>query len=240
MLRRLSVVFDSVGHISKIFTVLISTICVFAGGRSEKVTDMRYKIQSCFAILAIWLLAASSLSAQQWDFVGIHNNIAHFAFPSPLTIERYDLASQSFLDPLPLSGSATAMTVDDDAVYVSYFTGETVRIEHDGSGETVLLTTPGDPTQLAVAGDFLFVIDRDEVWSVNKTTGVLSDTVDYFYSMVGVSSAPSRGSLYARSSGISPSDIIRVDFSDTGELLGQDDRYRLFNVQLELRCQPWQ
>jgi hypothetical protein len=183
---------------------------------------MNPRITRCLAILAV-LGLTGLLSAAQWDEMAVHDGVAYFAFPSPLVIERYDMATQSISPPIGLTSSPSAMTVDADAIYVSYLNGNTVRIEHDGSGETVLLTTPGAATGLVVDGDFLFVTVNDDAWSVNKSTGVPIDTADYFYNMVGLSIAPSVDSFFARSTGVSPSDIIRVDYDALGNLLGQDD-----------------
>lgn len=188
----------------------------------QKGPEMNPRIDRWLAVLAV-LGLAGLLSAAQWDEMAVHDEVAYFAFPSPRVIERYDMARQSFLTPIGLTSSPSALTADADAIYVSYLNGNTVRIEHDGSGETVLLTTPSAATGLVVDGDFLFVMLGDDAWSINKNTGVQIDTADYFYRMTGLSIAPSVGSFFGRSSGVSPSDIVRVDYDAQGNLLGQND-----------------
>ena len=175
-----------------------------------------------------WLLifltvgAASELSATQWSHTVTHGGIAYFGFPSPFTIERFDLETASFLPPLPLSGSITALAVDDDAVYVAYTTGVVSRIEHTG-GETTLITLPTPASSMVLDGPHLFASRGGTVHSLDKVTGAQIDEIGVFFGIGGLSIAPMANRMFGRSIGVSPSDIMFTSYNDQGALLLADD-----------------
>lgn len=175
-----------------------------------------------------WMLVAVALvtfcggrgDAAQWSHAATSQGIAYFAFPSPLTVERYDMSAQVWLAPIALTGSPSAFTVDADGMYVAYATGQIARISHSGV-QTVLATQSAQ--HLAVAGNLLFAVSGSQVRTLHKNTGAQLDDSSFFYSMIGHSVAPQVSKLFGRSSGVSPSDIIYIQFTAGGMLTTQDD-----------------
>ncbi len=115
-------------------------------------------------VVLFLLLVPAPAQAADWQHAAANDDIACFAFASPRTIERYDMLSESWLIPIPLSASPTALAVDDDGIYVSYGR-QTVRMSHAGGSESHLSNTSWDARGL-------------------------------FYSMNGISIAPSRNRFF--------------------------------------------
>ncbi|HSH78260.1 MAG TPA: ELWxxDGT repeat protein, partial [Herpetosiphonaceae bacterium] len=147
---------------------------------------------------------------------------AYFLFTSPARIERYDLNAQTWLPNITLAATPTAFTVDAEGLYIS-FGRRTSRFALDGTGETHLANTTDDARSLFTIGQFLYInhslYPYGKLLSVNKTSGALIDSKEYLYNVLnGVSVARSRGKLFARDSGISPSDIVQVILNSDGTL----------------------
>jgi hypothetical protein len=174
------------------------------------------------AFLALFLVSTGPPAlAAQWDHSAAYDGIAYFVFSSQHAIERYDMRSQTWLPPIPLTGEVTAFTVDSDAIYACY-SSDTVRIEHDGSGETLLLSTSGRGSELVVDGDYLFIItDPKEYLSVNKHTGDVIDSQYLFYNMQGISIGPSLNRLFGASLGLYPPNVIYTEYGADGTFTEQ-------------------
>jgi len=174
------------------------------------------------AFLFLMAIHAPSQAAEWIDstkFAGI----AYFLYQSPASIKRYDLSNQVYLPSLPLSDIPTSFTVDQDGIYVS-FGRRTSRFTLNGSGETHLQNTNSDVTELLVQGDFLYLMySGGNVLSVNKFTGDLLDWQSYFYDMRGASISPVVGKIFARSTNVSPSDIVELELNMDGTLGEQTD-----------------
>jgi hypothetical protein len=182
-----------------------------------------FERRSRFIAFLFLLMPYVPSQAANWIQSTEHAGIAYFLYQSPAVIERYDLANQAFLPNILLSDIPTAFSVDHDGIYIS-FGRRTSRFALNGTGEVHLQNTDEDVTDLLVNGDFLYLFHRvGNLLSVNKFTGVLLDWKDYFYGMQGPSIAPTVGKIFARSTGISPADIMEVVTNADGTLGIQAD-----------------
>lgn len=179
----------------------------------------RFMRSTLLALLLVGL--ASHAVAAQWDHSAAHDGIAYFVFSSPQTIERFDMRTETWLPSIPLTAAPTAFTVDSDAMYVSYLF-DTMRIEHDGSGETLLQSTLGGGNDLVVAGDYLFIkAGLNDFWSINKHTGEVIDQQHLFYGMRGISIAPGLNRFFGALGGTTSFGIVYVEFGPDGTFTQQ-------------------
>lgn len=162
-------------------------------------------------------------SGAVWTDAVMANRIAYFLFSAgEPRIERFDLAQRKWLAPIILSGTPTAFTADDEGIYVG-FGSEIWRAAPDGSESRRLLKTANEPKTLLANGGVLFLVAGAQVSSIDKATGRLIAVKNYTYDMSGASIAKSAGAIFARNTGVSPSDIVRVGVGADGTLGTQID-----------------
>ena len=171
-------------------------------------------------------LLAEAVSTPWLDSIE-SEDLIYFIFQSPAKIERYDLNSEMWLPEISLSDVPTAFTVDGQGLYISFGT-RTSRFNLDGTSEVHLLNTSNDATGLHTIGQFIYIVYADypygKITSADKASGMLIDSRSYIYDLfVGSSIAPTIGKLFARSSGISPSDIMQVILYPDGTLGAAND-----------------
>lgn len=162
------------------------------------------------------------IGAAPWIEAHEQGEVVHLLFEFPPRILRYDMAAETWLTSIVFAQTPTAMAIDADGLYVA-FGAEIVRYALDGSSPTPLSTASFSIQQLLVDGSLLFVSSADLMESIDKSTGAILDSENYFYSMTGLSIASSADRIYARSVGVSPSDILVVPYSADGTLGIQDD-----------------
>ncbi len=151
--------------------------------------------------------------------------VVFFAYQTPPSIERYSLTLRSWLDTIPLDEAPTAITADADGLYVS-FGRRTSRFTRLGADETHLRNSNNNVTELFTVGEILFIYDEVDMMSVGKSDGTVIDNSEqypFWYSMAGLSVAPNLGYVFGRSTGVSPSDILRVTFSADGTIGDLED-----------------
>ncbi|MEZ4619771.1 MAG: PKD domain-containing protein [Caldilineaceae bacterium] len=169
------------------------------------------------------LIQPATLHAQAiWLQSKAGDDTAYFLFAAPARIERYDLATASWLTPINLAETPTAFAVDGDGIYVA-FDRRVSRFSLTGSGEIHLENTAETITDLFTINEFLYInhsaYPYGKLTSVNKLTGITIDSKSYLYGMLnGFAVAPSIGKAFARNSGISPSDIVQVLLNADGTL----------------------
>lgn len=160
--------------------------------------------------------------AAPWIEAREQGGIVHLLFEFPPRILRYDMAVEAWLPDISFPATPTAMAVDADGLYVA-FGADVKRFALDGSGGTLLRTAPFSVQEMVVDGPHLFLSAFDLLESVDKATGAALDSQEYFFSMRGLSVARSTDRIYARSLGISPSDIFVVPYNPDGTLGAQED-----------------
>lgn len=164
-------------------------------------------------------LSMNWIDAQQSD------GIAYFLFESFPRIERYDLEARRWLSTTYFDAIPSAFTVDQTGLYVGF--GRRVsRFNLDGSNEQHLRNTDTDVVSLHTTDRFLYInyssYPYGKLQSINKLTGELVDNKSYLYAVLnGPDIAVTTGKLFARDSGISPSDIVQITLNDDGTLGGE-------------------
>lgn len=154
-----------------------------------------------------------------------YHNVGYFLSSFPSRIERYDIANQAWLTPvsLPIATPApTAELVDETGIFVAY--GAAVyRYNLDGTGQTHLLNANNNVQAIHSDGNLLFINHSSGLYarfvSINKTTGAIIDSFEnYVDSVYGSSISTETNRILGRNSGISPSDITFMSYTDTGDM----------------------
>ena len=177
-----------------------------------------------FAISLICSLFASPVSAASTPWVDAKEQagIVYLLFDSPARIKRYNMIGKSWLADIVLGDIPTAFAIDSNALFIS-FGRRTSRFNLDGSGEVHLCNTNSDVRSLLINNDFLYVYDGNIFLSINKDSGTEIDSQEYWYTMQGLTVAPSIGMAFARNMGVSPSDIVQITLNNDGTLGEQQD-----------------
>ncbi|HEX6849805.1 MAG TPA: thrombospondin type 3 repeat-containing protein [Candidatus Polarisedimenticolaceae bacterium] len=174
------------------------------------------------AIAAFFIaLLAAGVADAAWIGTARSGDTAYFLFDSPAEIRRYDLRGRAWLPAKPLAEPPTALAASDGALFVAF--GRRVsRFALDVTGEVPIHNTATDVYELAVGPRALYVFSWI-VQAVDPSTGALVDEEDFWYSMRGVSIAPTTGRIFGRSTGVSPCDVVRVSLAADGTFVGQTD-----------------
>ena len=185
---------------------------------------------SCLLVLA--LVPGAALAAWPdeepelpWVSDVESQGVVFFAYQAPPSIERYSLTLRSWLDTISLDEAPTAIAADADGLYVS-FGRRTSRFTRQGEDETHLRNSNNVVTELFTIGDILYIYDGVDLMSAEKSDGTMIDNSEqnpFWYSMAGFSVAPNLGYVFARTTGVSPSDILRTNFSADGTIGEQED-----------------
>lgn len=111
-------------------------------------------------------------------------DIAYFVFTSPARIERFNLATETWLPPLPLSRVPGAFAVGANALYVA--SGPIIyRYAPDGTAESIFSGAfASEVTGLTVSGDLLFAQYRanfdTSLSTLRVADGTRVSTANYF------------------------------------------------------------
>ncbi|MDB6155937.1 MAG: hypothetical protein JWL90_4390, partial [Chthoniobacteraceae bacterium] len=150
--------------------------------------------------------------------------------PLPNRIERYDLATQSWLTPISLPsgyGALSTGAIDSDGIYVAY-DKSTYRYNLNGANEAHILTTTDPVVGLHTDGGLLLINHSVSLYarlkSVAKSTNtVIASFENYIDSLAGSSIAPSINKIFGRSLGVSPADITYASYTDAGQFIEGGD-----------------
>lgn len=157
-------------------------------------------------------------------------NIYYFAFKSPDRIERYDLQSRSWLAPVPLQASATAIWVDEAGIFVAE-DRSLIRIGLDGSGGTPLANSQYTISSLFTIGNIVAFKRSDTFVTLNKQTGSLLATFASAYPLApagsGFSVSTAQRKAYYRPTSQGYGEINSVEIGVDGKLInGSAGGYR--------------
>lgn len=200
-----------------LFLIGVSFQVVLADETVDWITSNKYaneadpEYQVSFEVATTpWLVAKDS------------EGIVYFVYQSPARIERFNMGADTWMPEISLSDTPTAFAVDAEGLYIS-FGRRTSRFNLDGTGETHLRNTNTDAINLHTSGQFIYInyssYSYGELASADKNSGTLIDSQSYLYDFLnGSSIAPNIGMLFARTSGISPSDIVQVILNPDGTL----------------------
>ncbi len=152
-------------------------------------------------------------------------DIYYFVFNTPNRIERYNLASRTWLSPVVLEKEATALWVDESGIFVAEDRAIS-RFALDGSGKTALANGEATVGTLYTMNQLLgYASSGGDLININKQTGAFVSTLsDWRYTLYGFaySVIPSLNrALFLR--GGSPADICYADIGASGNLMGAAD-----------------
>jgi hypothetical protein len=150
-------------------------------------------------------------------------DIHYFAFSGPDRIERFDLAARLWLAAIPLNATATALWVDESAIFVAEDRA-VVRFSPDGGSRTPMGNAQSTVRSLFTLKNVLaFAPTGGDFITLNKTTGIFLSNFSSWYSGGGFSVAPNLNRVYFRSTGVSPSDIHYLEFDAVGKFTVSKD-----------------
>jgi fibronectin type 3 domain-containing protein len=175
-------------------------------------------------------LGSAPLRAVDWVSTERIGEVLHFFVASPASIERYDLASRTWLAPVVLPsgrGALTAAVVDAGGLFVAYDRA-VYRYNLSGGAEQHVLTTTDTVQGLFTDGNLLLVNHSvglyARVVSVNKTSlEQIASFERYIDSLYGASISRGTNRLLGVSEGISPADVTYVQYRDNGTFVGGGD-----------------
>lgn len=183
--------------------------------------------QITLAIVALFSVVAASCGYGAVVGSKHQAGISWFLHDSPPRLVRYDTATQGWLTDIVLPvarGTGSAFHVDADGIYVAY--GLAVyRYNLTGGAETHLVNATSSVSALHTDGNLLFVNHSSSLYanfiSINKTTNTqISTFSNYVDSVMGSSIAVSGNKIFGRTTGVSPSDITYVSYTDAGTFGG--------------------
>nr|MDP0503435.1 fibronectin type III domain-containing protein [Verrucomicrobiota bacterium JB025] len=164
-----------------------------------------------------------ALGGEFTGFSMLAEDVYYFAFSGPDRIERYDLASRSWLPSIALDATATALWVDESAVFVAEDRA-VIRFSLDGATRSPMANADSTVTSIFTLNNILaFAPSGGDFTTMEKSTGVFLANFSYWYSGTGFSVAPSLNRAFFRSTGVSPSDIHFLEFDADGTYLSGDD-----------------
>jgi fibronectin type 3 domain-containing protein/uncharacterized ParB-like nuclease family protein len=150
-------------------------------------------------------------------------DLYYFAFTGPNRIERYDLASRSWLAPVALSAPATALWADEYGIYVAEDRAVS-RFAPDGSARTPMGNGETTVNVLFTLKDVLvFGPSGGQLTSLHKKTGLFFSNFGSGYGAGGISVAPLIDRAFYRTTGVSPSDIGYMQVGADGKLVKSDE-----------------
>ncbi len=171
-------------------------------------------------------VTTSKLGGTFSGFAMRSNRVHYFAFTGPNRIERYDLSSRTWLTAIPLNAPATALWVDESAIFVAE-DRSVLRFALDGSNRTAMGNAQSTVSMLFTLKDLLVFSSGNRIFtSANKITGNFLTNFEYRYMGSGFSIAPDLNRVYFRSTGVSPSDIHYWELGTDGKLVsGKESPY---------------
>lgn len=179
-------------------------------------------IRTCLCAFFAFTAAIES-AALDWVSKERQGDILSFFVASPAQVQRYDVTTRTWLTPivLPTSrGSLTAGTVDADGYYIAYDRA-VYRYSTTGTDEIPILNANNSVHGLFTDENLLLINHSSYLYarwvSVNKTNNTVIATLEsYIDSTYGCSIARAANRLFGTTQGISPADVVYVDYTDAG------------------------
>ena len=107
-----------------------------------------------------YVMITNPVNASSWLDAQQQGNIVYFLYAAPAQILRYDLNAGSWLAPVSLSGTPTALRVAAEGVYVGF--GRTTSLYSlDLSTATPLINTEYSTTYIFLNGSYAYLLGTD-------------------------------------------------------------------------------
>ena len=152
-----------------------------------------------------------------------HDGIAYFLYDTPASIKRYQFSTESWLPEinLPEHNFTGAFTVTPNNIYVAYG-HEIYQYDLDGANETHIVDTTYYVIYINVVDQLLLIEStgkaEETFTSFDLENNVVMDREPAYYTLVGVSSAPSKKMLFGCIGGSYPTIIYQVTYDLDGIL----------------------
>lgn len=182
--------------------------------------------------LAVILFLVTSIAAMQaalpdpvWHESARVGNTVFLLRKLPYQVMQYDLETQGWLEPFTLPFEPTAFTADETYFYVA-FNRQVSRIRRSDGVSNHIANTAQGVTWIRLVGEYILIGSSQHYHIYTKDTLTLQGEGDYHYRLQGLSTNPVKEELFGRSSGVSPSDIHRMEVIEDGtRLSGRDSPY---------------
>ncbi|MCX7546181.1 hypothetical protein [Marinicella gelatinilytica] len=151
------------------------------------------------------------------------DNIVYFYISD--SIRRYNLSTQSWDSEISLINPIiNAFSVNDQSVFVAHGS-DIYRYDLDGNPPVLLHTTIYEVTEMVAFDNWLLLNFKyeNDVHMIDAQTGIIIDEYSYYTSLVGMTRQPGSNNIFARSSGVSPSDIRFIDIESDGTIASITD-----------------
>lgn len=166
-------------------------------------------------VICIIIALFSSPSFAALEDTKQRNNVVYFLYSAPNKIVRYDLTQQTFLSDISLSKVPTAFDIDDDHVYIGSHR-EVYAINLEDLSSTFVRNASNEVTGIVASTYQIHYKDGGTLVSVSKSDYSQTHDFGLWYSGSNFVHSAAENSLYARSSGISPSDIRKISLDEQG------------------------
>lgn len=182
-------------------------------------------------VALVHLLVPVASAQSPWKAVESEGIVHFFFLNGENRIERYDLGASSWLSTInvtpPLGSSMTEGWVDEDGIYLA-FEKTLKRYDLNGGNEVHIRNTPFDIDAILSDGDYIIVVyqqsyDRYFSTILKSDNSIVDDADVGRYTSQGFSIDPVNRVIFSRSTGVSPSDILKVTYDSSGVFANQVD-----------------
>ncbi|PUA27904.1 MAG: hypothetical protein B0W54_15425 [Cellvibrio sp. 79] len=175
---------------------------------------MRRLLSNSLGLLGLLLGAAAHASLLE---TSTYDNLVYFADDQSNQLQRYSLATESFLTPITLSQNPKAIHVDAAGIYVSYGT-QVVKLALDGTNQTAVRTTSKIITDIEATDKLLFLAGTGYLQVANKTNNTLIDSRSEYAFGRFISLANNGAELYTTNTDYSPTDLYQISINADGTI----------------------
>ena len=138
------------------------------------------RLVSLFVIICTTLITRV---CADWVAEQDYGGVAYFAFADTPRIERYDMATESWLNAIPLAVAPTAMLVDKTGIYTT-MGKHTTRFTLVGEATTFSIDTPSVAQSILSWGHYLYITysedSRSTLLSVDQDSGAFIQESSYW------------------------------------------------------------
>ena len=172
-----------------------------------------------FLVLLHTIFCSSAFA--NWHDFKRQGDIVYILYESPAIIKRYNLSTESFLADLTFeSQDATAFHVDSDGIYIA-FDRNLSRYSLTGTNKINLGNTSSTISEIVSSDTHIYAHYQRYLRSISKSNNQEVASKEFFYGMGGLSYSNIKERLYARTTSVSPSDILYIDLPNDGTLPSQ-------------------
>lgn len=182
----------------------------------------RFAMKKLF-VSAVLLMGMATASAQTepWTAEELSGDIVYFLMRPANRIERFQLSSRSWLEPVSLDSTISDFEVDNGSLFI--LSGPAIS-EHSPDGTRIrdIATISGNPHTLLAEEQIFIVVGEEEIHTVNRSDGRLIDTDATpmrRYLSTGISHDRRNNYVIGRSEGFSPGDIAALRYTDDGSIV---------------------